>query len=816
MKSFDLPTGASTASLHRRTPVIFEILPGATNSSVQTELCGLLTAGTTELIVLAQTGSTDLYELPECVHTLSNLVSIHFRSIIVRGNETHNDPYDRIYSLMSPSQVANTNLALQSCVFLTNIEHTAIFDWEVIFNKVRGIIYLFFSDMDLGGPGLPDELPEFLKTLHMTNCGLVGSLPDDMLEEIEVDEFSLTLSGNELVGAIPDDWFDSATLKTLTLVLSHNNISGTIPEDLLSSAFGGSTTSVYVDLSGNQLDGPLSNLFHDEPLPSGLKSLYVAVSGNKGIRGSVPVWLPNHCQISAFTLLASGCSLTNTIPNLLEGLGCVPDVAVKIDLSNNQLEGALSSAFWSLDGGSTTTSIGWEVSLANNRLTGSATSLFNGIITNRNTSPQTFKLGGNRFTGGLPTTLPQLRSVPSNTRTVTLEIDFSGNTLMTGSITSNSLSSFTSGMDGDTKASSLHLIIDVSNTSLTGALQIPDLSSANRLNLSILASETKFTSFDVHDTATSPLYELDLSNNDLLASINLTNLFTNSPRLTSFNASNTIINDVMPPATVLSTTQLKVLDLSSTEIDFCSGTRSGWASSTLESCSLNPSAVPCRDHYPSTCSYATPMDPSLYAPASESGPAPCSLPTRPSPAFQCIGNVWTFNGTFTPTTLIIPSGSSHVVINGNLTSTTVLINGLGSTLTVNGCATNLTTVTIQLTEEQVKRLGSTRTLQTLVELSNTSSCVGNLARVAIEAKVTRGCRRVKAERQVSSNGMILSSFFSVDSSGCTRWWIILVSVVCGVIGLVVVFFVLLTLLSPKFREWIRPFSQRRGYRATAP
>ena len=300
--------------------------------------------------------------------------------------------------------------------------------------------------------------------------------------------------------------------------------------------------------------------------------------------------------------------------------------------------------------------------------------------------------------------------------------------------------------------------------------------------------------------------------------MNLNQLFTNAPRLTSLNLSHTNINSTMPETAVLSTTNLEILDLSSTPIDFCSQTRTPWTSSTLDSCNLeDTSASNCQSAYPSQCSI-TFVQPPLAAPAPQilpaSVPISCSSTSQPTPGFQCIGNVWTFTGTIVSTTLVIPSGSSQVVVNGNLTSAAVLINGLGTTLTINGCATNLTTVIIQLTEEQVKQLGSTRTLQTLVELSNTTSCVSSLEGVAVEAKVTHGCRRVNTESQVSSDGKTLSSFFSVDSSGCHRWWIILVSVVCGGIVIAVAAVILLAIISPKFRECIRPYSRRRGARST--
>ena len=130
--------------------------------------------------------------------------------------------------------------------------------------------------------------------------------------------------------------------------------------------------------------------------------------------------------------------------------------------------------------------------------------------------------------------------------------------------------------------------------------------------------------------------------------------------------------------------------------------------------------------------------------------------------------------------------------------------GSGALLNVNGCITIDGSVTVTLTEEDLKTIeassGRTR------ESTLVSAQCGSLSGVQnIEVSSPKNCRSVSAVRDKSADTS-LAVIFKVDRSKCDRWWIILVSVLGGVILLVLIF-VLLATFTP-LKALIRPFTKR--------
>lgn len=113
----------------------------------------------------------------------------------------------------------------------------------------------------------------------------------------------------------------------------------------------------------------------------------------------------------------------------------------------------------------------------------------------------------------------------------------SRNPLMTGSLSSTFLSSLASGLSSST-TSIASIYINLSGTPITGALDFPDLSLADGLSLALIAPNANFTLFSIAD-AVSPLVALDLSNNSLLTSGDVSLLIARSSRLELFSASRT-------------------------------------------------------------------------------------------------------------------------------------------------------------------------------------------------------------------------------------------------------------------------------------
>lgn len=282
----------------------------------------------------------------------------------------------------------------------------------------------------------------------------------------------------------------------------------------------------------------------------------------------------------------------------------------------------------------------------------------------------------------------------------------------------------------------------------------------------------------------------------------------------------------MPNMGAVTTSVLRALQLQDTLIDFCANlsARAVWTSDgILTDCDLRmTNAGHCANYYPSACSITLPpldIIPIITIPPPPTTPplappvAPpvfgCTASTQPSTDWKCIGSTWTFVGTVVVPTLTVPAGAVQTVIQGNLSSSAIVIVGFGSTLVISdGCATNLTSVTVELTKNDLDKIGSKK-LQTLISLNSTSNnpqC-SNLTEVQLVVRVTHGSCKTASVSKVAGQNQ-LSALFTIDSSGCRTWWIILISVLGGIIVLSLIITVLLVLFVRPVREFVRPHSKR--------
>ena len=97
---------------------------------------------------------------------------------------------------------------------------------------------------------------------------------------------------------------------------------------------------------------------------------------------------------------------------------------------------------------------------------------------------------------------------------------------------------------------------------------------------------------------------------------------------------------------------------------------------------------------------------------------------------------------------------------------------------------------------------------TTVVLQQASEC-GHISvnSVNIDTSAIKSCKKIKTDKISTSSS--LSMAFNVSNSGCNTWWIILASVVCGVIILGIAVVAVLAIVWRPFREKIRPFSHKR-------
>ena len=143
----------------------------------------------------------------------------------------------------------------------------------------------------------------------------------------------------------------------------------------------------------------------------------------------------------------------------------------------------------------------------------------------------------------------------------------------------------------------------------------------------------------------------------------------------------------------------------------------------------------------------------------------------------------------------------------------LVLSSLNASVVVQGCANNLSSVTVELTPEQLKTLQPTQ-LQSLITLEGASGDCADFSLSSLRVNITGStCRRVSASKS-STVGTTLSGVFTLDNSKCKRWWIILVAVICGAIVVGIVIFILLVTFVPSIRRKVRPYTRALDSRKT--
>lgn len=262
-------------------------------------------------------------------------------------------------------------------------------------------------------------------------------------------------------------------------------------------------------------------------------------------------------------------------------------------------------------------------------------------------------------------------------------------------------------------------------------------------------------------------------------------------------------------------------------MDFCSPNTPSWSDVNVAQCVFgNSNASSCPDNYPSSCTYATPeeptispisnLQPSTHTPQN-SGNCP---PLSPAlyPLFSCINDTWVSQESVSvPTVTIPPNGD--LLIFGNLSTGSVVFEGLSGSLKVKGCiSSNLTCISVEITESDIKKLEKAKDKQAtllLLDSDSESSCEGgtnlNKLGLSISSRFKSSCKKVKAEKvKNGSSSKTFSAVFTLDTSKCNLWWIILVSVIGGILLIATIVIVLLVVLVPSVRHAIRPYSKKRA------
>jgi hypothetical protein len=229
-----------------------------------------------------------------------------------------------------------------------------------------------------------------------------------------------------------------------------------------------------------------------------------------------------------------------------------------------------------------------------------------------------------------------------------------------------------------------------------------------------------------------------------------------------------------------------------------------------------------------TASPTTTANPPATVPSSSTNP--------PSSASGCLGSV--VSNTAVVYCRQSPDGSFHWVIQGNLTTSSdnpveidgdveiegdLTVDGAGSlivrlrtgegriqvpSLNVSGCANIRSPITISASSEQVKQMQKDDKQSSSPQRIVESSCAQDESRLndVVETKSPKGCRKLSSETSQTSSGSrsTLNVLFKVNGKSCNTWWIVLVSVLGGVIVLGLIF-TIIYLSSSKLQQAIRPF-----------
>lgn len=200
----------------------------------------------------------------------------------------------------------------------------------------------------------------------------------------------------------------------------------------------------------------------------------------------------------------------------------------------------------------------------------------------------------------------------------------------------------------------------------------------------------------------------------------------------------------------------------------------------------------------------------------EMPPAAClTAPPMPASNFRCFEGQWISITSITSSDIIVPPAAA-VVISGDLIVSTAQLGGLGSTITVTGCiSSDLSSVVIELSAQDIEKLQKAKDKSiTSYFISSTTGCNSgaNLGNVAFKVKhADIGCKKVVVKTKATAN--TLGAVFRLDNSKCNLWWIILASVLGGLVALALIIFVLLVAFVPAVRTAVRPYSKRRGHAA---
>ena len=568
------------------------LLPGWTAESLDEVLCAGGDYTSLEIRgVEAFNGANSVaghpsYIFPSCFkkRDASSTLTHLSASGIVFGGELSGDLHDPLARLPSGLE----SLDLENVAFVDHAKRThsadATYepDWTAFSASHDRLTRLRIVSSGLAG-SLPSTVPDSVELFDLSNNSLTGTIPDTFLLLSDVPSLSINIGWNALTGTIFSTLFrtNAAALTTINFAADHNQFSGKLPDLLLALRDPGAIRSFTLSLSYNAFTGSVPTTYAPYCNFQSLEILNLVLSHNS-FSGSLDfsaLQAPAYLALGHYNVQLDNNKITGTLPSsLFAGYNTDWLYTIRLSLASNQLTGTLPAGLLS---NLSTTFNGAEIDLSSNSLVGTLPSAFFAtyfqvtLAVNRylTLSVENCKMGGQ---------IPSLTSVLSKATWFNLNLN---QNKFEGSLDFAGLFQFAS------LATNFNVTLSFKNNNLDGEVKIPAISAAGRANLQL--SGNRFTKL-VCDSGITYVYTFDISNNrgmtgdfpyGLLSSSSsargMTLSSSNSP-ITLLNASYTELSGTFPGA-AYQPSSLKTLDLSATDIDFCTNT-AAW--SGLTSCLL--------------------------------------------------------------------------------------------------------------------------------------------------------------------------------------------------------------------------------------
>lgn len=335
--------------------VSLELLLNATwtNATFEAALCTAITElGPNDLaelrIEVKQGAQVGLLMVPDCFWTLTALTEVALHHLILTGSTESGaieaDPIARLPATLRTISIYNSRLLNPSDGGSTYKPR-----WTDVFASKPQMSILTLIDVGIEGE-MPDVIFSKVQTITVTqNPLLTGSIPSSLLLNYSMIEngISVNFSSNGLTGSIPADLFSNYNgTRVYNFDFSRNALSGSLPSALLDNLRWENTNYAVIDLSSNEFDGELPQLFGSNFW--NVSSIDLRLNDNK-LSGIIPGSLfAATGTLSTVLLDLSGNDLSGTIPNLFaQTNSSLNIVTLGIFLGRNQLTGAIpSSNLW--------------------------------------------------------------------------------------------------------------------------------------------------------------------------------------------------------------------------------------------------------------------------------------------------------------------------------------------------------------------------------------------------------------------------------------------------------------------------------------